>query len=278
MLRKIVRIDEEKCDGCGECIPSCAEGAISLVGGKARLSSEALCDGLGACLGECPRGAITVEEREAVPFDEEAVKTHLLSMGEQVSFRRDHPRLEGASPPALLPRERGEAGRGAPRLAVVPDAGPAPQGGGCPGSRPMVMPRRPAALSVAPGPAPSGESQLAQWPIQLHLVPPTAPYFRGADLLVAADCVPFAYARFHDELLAGRALVVGCPKLDDLGAYVNKLGEIVARNDLRSVTVVRMEVPCCGGISMAARRAVESSGKPIPVRDVVIGVDGELRA
>jgi NAD-dependent dihydropyrimidine dehydrogenase PreA subunit len=276
MLRKIVRIDEEKCDGCGECIPSCAEGAISLVGGKARLSSDALCDGLGACLGECPRGAITVEEREAVAFDEEAVKTHLLSMGEQVSHRH---RPSDASLPSLLPpRERSETGRGPPRLTVVPDAGPAPQGGGCPGSRPMVMPRRPAGLAVATGPTPSGESQLAQWPIQLHLVPPTAPYFRGADLLVAADCVPFAYARFHDELLAGRALVVGCPKLDDLGAYVNKLGEIVARNDLRSVTIVRMEVPCCGGISMAARRAVESSGKPLPVRDVVIGVDGELRA
>jgi ferredoxin len=277
MLRKIVRIDEEKCDGCGECIPSCAEGAISLVGGKARLSSDALCDGLGACLGECPRGAITVEEREAIPFDEEAVKAHLLSMGEQVSSRHEDPRPNVASLSSLPPRERSEGGRGAPRLAIVPDAGPAPQGGGCPGSRPMVMPRRPAGLSVAAGPAPSGESQLAQWPIQLHLVPPTAPYFRGADLLVAADCVPFAYARFHDELLAGRALVVGCPKLDDLGAYVNKLGEIVARNDLRSVTIVRMEVPCCGGISMAARRAVESSGKPIPVRDVVVGVDGELR-
>jgi ferredoxin len=267
MLRKIVRIDEEKCDGCGECVPSCAEGAIALVGGKAKLSSDALCDGLGACLGECPRGAITVEEREATPFDEEAVKAHLLSMGEQVSSRHDHPA------PAPAP-----AARPAPRLSVVPDSGPAPQGGGCPGSRPMVMPRRPAGLAVATGPASSGESQLAQWPIQLHLVPPTAPYFRGADLLVAADCVPFAYARFHDELLAGRALVVGCPKLDDLGAYVNKLGEIVARNDLRSVTVVRMEVPCCGGISMAARRAVEASGKSVPLRDVVIGVDGELRA
>jgi NAD-dependent dihydropyrimidine dehydrogenase PreA subunit len=280
MLRKIVRIDEEKCDGCGECVPSCAEGAISLVGGKAKLSADALCDGLGACLGECPRGAITVEEREAVPFDEEAVKRHLLSMGEQVSTRHDELRTNDASLPSLLPpRARGEAGRGAaPRLSVVSDAGPAPQGGGCPGSRPMVMPRRPAGLAVAAGPAPSGESQLAQWPIQLHLVPPTAPYFRNADLLVAADCVPFAYARFHDELLAGRALVVGCPKLDDLGAYVSKLGEIVGRNDLRSVTVVRMEVPCCGGISMAARRAVEASGKPVPFRDVVIGVDGELRA
>ncbi len=265
MRRKIVRIDEEKCDGCGECVPSCAEGAISLVGGKARLSSEVLCDGLGACLGECPRGAITVEEREAAPFDEEAVKTHLLSMGEQVSSRRAHPAPLAAAPPAR------------PRLSIVSDGGPGPQGGGCPGSRPMALPRRLGALPVAAGPAPSGESRLGQWPVQLHLVPVSAPFFRGADLLVAADCVPFAYARFHDDLLAGRALVVGCPKLDDLDAYVEKLGAIVAANDLRSVTVVRMEVPCCGGISMAARKGVEASGKAVPFRDVVVGVDGTLR-
>ena len=193
MLRKIVRIDEEKCDGCGECVPSCAEGAIAVVGGKARLSADALCDGLGACLGECPRGAITVEEREAVPFDEEAVKAHLLSMGEQVTFR--HGEQASARPGAALPSPLPPtSGKAAPRLSVVSDAGPAPQGGGCPGSRPMVMPRR---LAIAAGPAPSGESQLAQWPIQLHLVPPTAPYFRGADLLVAADCVPFALSLIH---------------------------------------------------------------------------------
>jgi NAD-dependent dihydropyrimidine dehydrogenase PreA subunit len=262
MLRKIVRIDEEKCDGCGECVPACAEGAIALVGGKARLSSDVLCDGLGACLGDCPRGAITVVEREAAAFDEEAVKAHLLSMGERASARGAHP-----PPPAPAPR---------PRLAVFPDAGPAP-GGGCPGSRPMVLPRRPAALPAAAGPTSSGESRLGQWPVQLHLVPVSAPYFRGADLLVAADCVPFAYARFHDDLLAGRALVVGCPKLDDLGAYVEKLGAIFAANDLRSVTVVRMEVPCCGGISTATRRSLEASGKAVPLRDVVVGVDGTLR-
>ncbi len=260
MLRKIVRIDEEKCDGCGECIPACAEGAIALVGGKARLSADALCDGLGACLGECPRGAITVIERDAAAFDEEAVKVHLLSMGEKVSSRHEP-----------IP-----ARRPAPRLAIVSEAGPGPQGGGCPGSRPMVLPRRPGPAASA-GPAPSGESRLGQWPVQLHLVPVTAPYFRGADLLVAADCVPFAYARFHDELLAGRALVVGCPKLDDLSAYVEKLGRIFAENDLRSVTVVRMEVPCCGGISMAAHRSLEASGKAVPLRDVVVGVDGTIR-
>jgi NAD-dependent dihydropyrimidine dehydrogenase PreA subunit len=259
MLRKIVRIDEEKCDGCGECIPSCAEGAISLVGGKARLSADALCDGLGACLGECPRGAITVIEREAVPFDLEAVKEHLLSLGEQVSSRHD-------PAPAPTPPAR-------PRLAVLGDAPPLAAGGGCPGSRPMVLPR----ADAPPARAGAGPSRLAQWPVQLHLVPVAAPYFRGADLLVAADCVPFAYPGFHEELLAGRALVVGCPKLDDLSAYVQKLGRIVAENDVRSVTVARMEVPCCGGIAAAARRSVEASGKPIPFRDVVVGVSGTIR-
>jgi NAD-dependent dihydropyrimidine dehydrogenase PreA subunit len=262
MLRKIVRIDEEKCDGCGECIPACAEGAISLVGGKARLSADVLCDGLGACLGECPRGAITVIEREAAPFDEKAVATHLLSMGTKVSSRHG-PDPRPAPAPALRPR-----------LSIVSDAGPLPSGGGCPGSRPMVLPRAEPGPAARAGAAPS---RLGQWPVQLHLVPVAAPYFRGADLLVAADCVPFAYPGFHEELLAGRALVVGCPKLDDLAAYVEKLGRIVAENDLRSVTVVRMEVPCCGGIASAARRAVEASGRSIPFRDVVVGVGGAIR-
>jgi NAD-dependent dihydropyrimidine dehydrogenase PreA subunit len=262
MLRKIVRIDEEKCDGCGECIPACAEGAISLVGGKARLSADVLCDGLGACLGECPRGAITVEERDAAPFDLEAVKEHLLAMGEKVSSRHEPAPVASPAPAR-------------PRLAVVSDGAPLAAGGGCPGSRPMVLRRVEAPLHRSgAGAAPS---RLAQWPVQLHLVPVQAPYFRGAELLVAADCVPFAYPGFHEELLAGRALVVGCPKLDDLSAYVEKLGCIVAENELRSVTVVRMEVPCCGGISMAARKAVEASGRPIPFRDVIVGVSGTIR-
>jgi ferredoxin len=279
MLRKIVRIDEAKCDGCGQCIPSCAEGAIALVDGKARLSADVLCDGLGACLGECPRGAITVEEREAAPFDEGAVKAHLLSFGAQVSSRHGAATDDAAPPPrapagpALAPAPAAPRSR----LSVVPDAGPAPSGGGCPGSRPMTLPRR-APLPVAGGPgAAAPESRLGQWPVQLHLVPVRAPYFQGADLLVAADCVPFAYAGFHQDLLAGRALVVGCPKLDDLGAYVEKLQQIVAVNGLRSVTVVRMEVPCCGGISMAARRAVDGAAPGTPFRDVVVGVDGTVR-
>jgi Fe-S-cluster-containing hydrogenase component 2 len=263
MLRKIVRIDEAKCDGCGECIPSCAEGAIALVNGKARLSADVLCDGLGACLGECPRGAITVVEREAEAFDEVAVKAHLERLGK--------------APPAAHPAPPPAAAR--PRLAIAPDA-PAAHGG-CPGSRPQTLPRR--GLSVVPSatgpalPGPGGDSRLGQWPVQLHLVPIAAPFFRDADLLVAADCVPFAYARFHDDLLAGKALVVGCPKLDDVRAYVEKLGRILASNEIRSVTVVRMEVPCCSGISAAARHGLAASGKDLPFRDVVVGVDGTIR-
>ncbi len=262
MIRKVVEIDEAKCDGCGDCIPSCAEGAIALVNGKARLSADRLCDGLGACLGECPQGAIRVVEREAEAFDEAAVAAHLS--------RR---------PPLAVARalERG------PHAAS-----------GCPGSRTMDLAparaaasasARPRALSVLPtepapasGPAaaPVGGSRLSQWPVQLHLVSTSAPYFQGADLLVAADCVPFAYARFHEDLLAGRRVVVGCPKLDDNRFYVEKLAELFRRSDLRSVTVVKMEVPCCGGIARAARQALALSGKTIPLEEITVGVRGDL--
>jgi NAD-dependent dihydropyrimidine dehydrogenase PreA subunit len=258
MLRKIVRIDEAKCDGCGQCVPSCAEGAIAIVGGKARLVGDVLCDGLGACLGECPQGAITVIEREAAAFDEEAVKAHLARARPGASAGH-------APPPPAAPQR--------PRLSVLA-AGPAPSnGGGCPGSRPMTLQRD---ASAGGGPA-TGVSRLGQWPVQLHLVPAGAPYFQGADLLVAADCVPFAYARFHDDFLEGRAVVVGCPKLDDVSPYAEKLAAIVAQGGVRSVTVVRMEVPCCGGISRLAREAVAASGREVPFRDVVVGVDGQVR-
>jgi Pyruvate/2-oxoacid:ferredoxin oxidoreductase delta subunit len=245
MLRKIVKIDEAKCDGCGECVPSCAEGAIAIVGGKARLVGEVLCDGLGACLGECPQGAITVVEREAAAFDEGAVKAHLAR----------------ATPVR-------------PRLNVL-SAIPEPEkGGGCPGSRQAITRRAP---HMGVGPPATGESRLGQWPVQLHLVQPQAPFFKGADLLVAADCVPFAYARFHDEFLDGRAVVVGCPKLDDVGPYAEKLAAIIAVGGVRSVTVIRMEVPCCGGISRLAREAIATTGRELPFRDVIVGTDGQLR-
>ncbi|HEU4384310.1 MAG TPA: ferredoxin [Anaeromyxobacteraceae bacterium] len=250
MKRKIVEFDESKCDGCGDCIPSCAEGAIQLVNGKARLVGDVLCDGLGACLGECDKGAIRIVEREAEAFDEAAVERHL-------GAARHPPAL--ADPPATVP------------------------GGGCPGSRAIDLgappPRRGlAVVGLEPEPMrpAAGGSRLSHWPVQLHLVSTRAPYFQGADLLLAADCVPFAYARFHDDLLAGRRVVVGCPKLDDNQAYLAKLTELFRVSDVRSVTVAKMEVPCCGGIAWAAREALARSGKSLPYREVTVGIRGEL--
>jgi NAD-dependent dihydropyrimidine dehydrogenase PreA subunit len=249
MIRKIVQIDEEKCNGCGLCVPSCAEGAITIVDGKARLAADNLCDGLGACLGDCPQGAITIVERDTEEFDEGAVEEHLKKIGRAPS--EHHP------------------------LAAAP-AKPhhAPHHGGCPGSR--VMTFAPSVASTAE-PAVKRPGQLRQWPVQLHLVPTTAPYFQDADLLIAADCVPFAHANFHDEFLAGKALVIGCPKLDDNRFYQEKLTELLKVSTVKSVTVLRMEVPCCGGIVGSALQAVTASGKDIPFREVVIGIDGTVK-
>lgn len=245
MLRKIVKIDQDKCDGCGLCVPSCAEGAIKIVDGKAQLSAENLCDGLGACLGECPRGAITVEEREADGFDEAAVEQHLAAQGKPVPHHHAAP-------------------------------APAPHhGGGCPGSRAMSFARpQEAAAAEASG---SRQSQLAQWPVQLHLVSTSASYFQGADLLITADCVPVAYAGYHEDFLKGRAVVMGCPKLDDNQFYQQKLTELFTRSDIKSVTVLKMEVPCCGGIAVAARQAIAASGKQIPYTEVTIGIQGQIK-
>jgi NAD-dependent dihydropyrimidine dehydrogenase PreA subunit len=238
MIRKIVQIDQEKCDGCGLCVPSCAEGAIQIVGGKAQIAADNLCDGLGACLGDCPQDAITIIERDADLFDEEAVEKHLH------------------------------------QKQVVPPAKPAAaHGGGCPGSRAVSF--APVASKGASGGDPQ-PSQLAQWPVQLMLVPASAPYFQGADLLITADCVPFAYADYHREFLAGKAVVVACPKLDDARAYTDKLTELFRASSLKSITVLRMEVPCCGGIVVAARQALAASGKEIPFKEVTISIRGEV--
>jgi len=277
MLRKVVQIDEAKCDGCGECIDACAEGAIALVGGKARLVSDVYCDGLGACLGDCPQGAITVIEREAEGFDESAVAQHLTRLGRPLPPPDAHAAHASATPVARL----GE-GHPAAHLASHPAAHAASHTG-CPGSAAREL-KRPGLAVVRDGPGPSlpqaprqGGSTLSHWPVQLMLVPPHAPWLKGADLLVAADCVPFAYAGFHADLLAGKKLVIACPKLDDNRANTEKLAALCAQGRPASITVVRMEVPCCGGLSMAARQAVAASGLDIPVKDVVVGVDGALR-
>lgn len=248
MLRKIVTIDAAKCDGCGLCVPSCAEGAIKLVAGKAVLSADNLCDGLGACLGDCPRDAIHIEEREADEFDETAVEKHLAALGKPSPLHHPAPQ-----PPAAAPQH----------------------GGGCPGSRAMSFAPPQAVAEDAPGG--SRQSQLAQWPVQLQLVSTSAPYFQGADLLITADCVPVAYAGYHEDFLKGKAVVMGCPKLDDNNFYTQKLTELFSKSDVKSITVLKMEVPCCGGIAVAARQALAASGKQIPYNEVTVGIQGIIK-
>ncbi|MDM7914965.1 MAG: ATP-binding protein [Candidatus Eisenbacteria bacterium] len=237
-LRKVIRIDEEKCDGCGECVPACVEGAIRVIDGKARLLREDYCDGLGACLGHCPQGAITIEEREADAFDEEAVRAHLASIAAV------HPGLS------------------------------------CPGSQPRTFDRPVpvAAAPVAPSVVAEGEAmgELSHWPVQLHLISPHSPVYRGADLLLAADCAAFARGDFHRRFLAGHALAIACPKLDDPAGYVEKLSALLAPGMARSLTIVRMQVPCCGGLERLAAIAAERAGSRVPIRCVVLAPDGRI--
>ena len=249
MLRKIVQIDQDKCNGCGLCVPSCAEGAIKIINGKAVLAADNLCDGLGACLGDCPQDAIKIIEREAAEFDEVAVAQRL--------------KVADSAPPQP---HGGQHGHGQHQGHGT--------GGGCPGSRAMSFTPKAAATETATG---SRQSMLAQWPVQLKLVPTGAPYFQDADLLIAADCVPFAYADFHKDFLTGKAVVIGCPKLDDNQFYTEKLTELFRNSSLKSITVMRMEVPCCGGIVMAARQALAASGKDIPFREVTVGIRGDIK-
>ena len=232
MIRKIIRIDEEKCNGCGACAAACHEGAIGMVNGKAKLMREDYCDGLGDCLPACPTGAITFEEREAPAYDEAAV---LKAKAEKQQAEKPLPC-------------------------------------GCPGTHARAIRREdsePAQHSC------ETVSQLRQWPVQIKLVPVNAPYFDGAHLLVAADCTAYAYGNFHNEFIHKRVTLIGCPKLDE-GDYTEKLTRIIAQNDIRSLTIVRMEVPCCGGIEMAARRALQASGKFIPWQVVTISTDGRI--
>lgn len=233
--RKIIKIDDELCDGCGACVPSCAEGAIEVVDGKAKVVAEKYCDGLGACLGECPKGALTVEEREAEEFDENAVEEYLASRGKE---------------------------------------GPAheiPMAHGCPSARlQSFVPRHPAEESGAQA------SALAHWPVQVNLVPPTAPFLKGANLLVAADCAPVAYPNFHRDFLKGKAVMVGCPKFDDVKGYVEKFADIFRLAHIKSVTVLDMEVPCCSALPNIVRRGMELAGKDVPLEEVTISARGEI--
>ncbi|MBI2832371.1 MAG: 4Fe-4S binding protein [Chloroflexi bacterium] len=249
-IRKMVKIDEEKCNGCGACTIKCAEGALQIIDGKARLISDQYCDGLGACLGECPEGAITIEERAAEDFSEEAVERHI--------GKQEH---AFACPSAAVAQfERHD----------VPETLPC----GCP-SASVTQFEQPELESVQETHA-HQQSMLGHWPVQLTLVPPGAPFLQGADLLLTAHCVPFAHAGFHQDLLKGHALLIACPKLDDVQAHLEKLTQVLTRSQIKSITVARMEVPCCSGLTYIARQAITASGKNIPFKEVVISTRGEV--
>jgi len=285
VLRKIIKIDEEKCNGCGVCVPACVEGALQIIDGKARLISETYCDGLGACLGECPQGAITIEEREAEGFDEEATKQHMASevaaveplpygcSGHTVQQFEAQAQAEAAEPlPCGCPGhtvQQFEAQAQAEAAESLPC--------GCPGHTIQQFEAQAQTGAATPLPtAPSAKSTLGHWPVQLTLVPPGAPFLQGADLLLVADCVPFAYAGFHQDLLSEHALLVACPKLDDFQAHQQKLTQILRQSGVKSITVVHMEVPCCSGLVHMAQEAIRDSGRDIPFKEMTIGVRGEI--
>lgn len=241
MKRKIIHIDQSKCNGCGACAHACHEGAIAMINGKATLIRDDYCDGLGDCLPHCPTDAITFEEREAAPYDAQAVAEH---------------------------QKARHTGTGCPgsRMQTLH-----PEQGGCPGQKSQVLSEDD---NAAPSVQPS-LSRLRQWPVQIKLVPAHAPYFNGARLLIAADCTAYAYGRFHEDFIKNHITLIGCPKLDDID-YSEKLTEIIRSNDIKEVTIVRMEVPCCGGLEMAAKKALQQSGKFIPWRVVTISLDGNI--
>jgi len=271
--RKIIKIDEEKCTGCSLCIPNCPEGALQIIDGKARLISDLFCDGLGACIGHCPEGAITIEEREAQNYDERKVMENIIKQGKNVIkahllHLKEH-NEEGLLKEAVdfLKEKEIEV----PSLKEEHASSGHSHGGfECPGSKAIDLAKKDPQKKTKP--TAKVEPQLGNWPVQLTLVPAGAPYFEGANLLIAADCVPFAYADFHTEFLKGKVLLIGCPKLDDAKSYTEKLTHIFKENALNSITCVHMEVPCCFGLVDIVKEALEVSGKKIPFKEITIGI------
>lgn len=289
MIREIVKIDEELCNGCGDCVPNCHEGALQIIDGKARLISELMCDGLGACLGHCPMGAITIEKREAEEYDEEVVIAQMVKSGKNTVFahlkhlqehgetgflnialtyiksNRDFMPFKISEVHELLHGDKKEQhahGASAP-------------GCGCAGSAPQSF--NVAGIKMAGAPTGEVPSELTQWPVQMHLINPAASYFNGADLLVAADCAAFSYGNFHNQFIKGKKLVIACPKLDQgKDIYVQKLVKLIDESRVNTITVVIMEVPCCGGLSQMVQMATQMASRRVPVKEVVIGIKGEV--
>ena len=241
IMRKIIEIDDELCDGCGQCVPSCAEGAIEIVDGKARLAAEKYCDGLGACLGECPNGALRIVEREAEDFDEGAVET----------FLKEREKREKQAEPALAC--------------------------GCPSAQVQTFfPTASRQKAMGSNSEARGVSALTHWPVQINLVPPTAPFLKGAELLVVSDCVPVAYPNLHADFMPGKVVLMGCPKFDDVAVYTQKFVDIFTTADIKSVTTLAMEVPCCSGLPMIVKKALDEAGRNIPLEEVIISTRGEI--
>jgi len=268
MKREIIKIDHDICDGCGECVKGCPEGALQVIDGKARLVNEAFCDGLGACIGDCPKDAIEIIEREAEPYDEKKVVENIAEQGEKVlkahlEHLKDHDQKELLKEAVEHLEEIGVDNPLEEMKIETPCS--------CPSSEPDGWEEQD---NEEEGRL---NSRLSQWPVQLNLVPVQAPFFQDSDLVIAADCVPFAYPNFHPDFLEDSSLLIGCPKLDDAGHYVEKLTEIFKHNDIQSLKVVHMEVPCCYGLMKIVKTALSESGKEIPVEDVTISVKGKKK-
>jgi NAD-dependent dihydropyrimidine dehydrogenase PreA subunit len=294
MKRDILKIDEELCNGCGQCVPNCHEGALQVIDGKVRLVSELMCDGLGACIGHCPEGAITIESREAQPYNEVSVMEQMKDKGKNtviahLKHMKDHGETgflhEGVT---YLKNHRAELNFNLDEVMTeVHNHGKSPlthshsqpqphihEGGGCPGAKTMIIEKPSCNNSDTPSDQPS---ELRQWPVQMHLVNPNAPYFRGADLLLAADCVAFSIGGFHSKHLRGKSLAIACPKLDHgTETYIEKLTTMIDMARVNTITVMMMEVPCCGGLLQMVRTAMENATRKVPVKKIIVGINGEV--
>ncbi len=276
--REIIKIDQDKCTGCGECIPNCPEGALQIIDDKARLISDLFCDGLGACIGHCPEGAISIEEREAEMYNEKRVMENIIKQGENV-IKAHLEHLKEHNAHAYLKEAIDflkEKNIEIPVQGMMPGGHMHPDGSGCPGAK-VIDFRAEEASSTGSEAALKAESQLRQWPIQLHLVSPLAPYFQGADVLLVADCVAYAMGSFHQDFLKGKSIAIACPKLDQShDAYVEKIKSLFDAAKINTLTVLIMEVPCCRGLLEMAKEAAAASQKKVPVKAIVVNLKGEI--